>query len=568
MAVADLWTKSKNGKGVSDNFATASDWSGGVPGAGNDVVINLPGAYTITSSVNETVAGIQMSGPNQGVPTLDIAGGTFTATNGTDGGSANGNILVEGGAILDINGNWGGSGRLNANGGTINVANAVTITGTNVFTANGGDLELNNDTITQGVTAGAGGQIRTGQAIGGVVDIIGGTVTYGSVDARAVDGNGLVNLEGVTLIDVLLDTQTFAAGFQSMQTTTTGTVLDGVINGANPKGVINTAHLMVLDGTDLTLEGTITNTAFVDPGHPAAGDPTFTLGYAGIFLNGGSNDTTLWVNGNTTLTGGGIVVMSDIPGAADSVANTIDGTNPDALGTGLTSVTLTTNNTIEGAGNIGHDDGSLSVTNTGKINAISAIDPLTIDLGDEFAGTRGTLSNAGGTLESSGAGIPGGGATLPAPAGTGGLFISTTNVSGGTMVIATDSFVDSDHSNFSNVRVKFDDIAGNTGMWFLDFGSVLTGTTAIEGFAGGGPGSSDELDFRGLTFGVSSKATWTQGVGQGTLAITSGNGKSVLNVTLIGTYAAGTGDFQVAADGLGGTVVTTSNSTNQETFAL
>jgi len=260
--------------------------------------------------------------------------------------------------------------------------------------------------------------------------------------------------------------------------------------------------------------------------------------------------------------------MSDIPGAADSVANTIDGTNPDALGTGLTSVTLTTNNTIEGAGNIGHDDGSLSVTNTGKINAISAIDPLTIDLGDEFAGTRGTLSNAGGTLESSGAGIPGGGATLPAPAGTGGLFISTTNVSGGTMVIATDSFVDSDHSNFSNVRVKFDDIAGNTGMWFLDFGSVLTGTTAIEGFAGGGPGSSDELDFRGLTFGVSSKATWTQGVGQGTLAITSGNGKSVLNVTLIGTYAAGTGDFQVAADGLGGTVVTTSNSTNQETFAL
>jgi hypothetical protein len=37
-------------------------------------------------------------------------------------------------------------------------------------------------------------------------------------------------------------------------------------------------------------------------------------------------------------------------------------------------------------------------------------------------------------------------------------------------------------------------------------------------------------------------------------------------LTLIGTYA--TSDFQIANNGTGGTVVTTTNGTNAETFAL
>jgi hypothetical protein len=54
---------------------------------------------------------------------------------------------------------------------------------------------------------------------------------------------------------------------------------------------------------------------------------------------------------------------------------------------------------------------------------------------------------------------------------------------------------------------------------------------------------------------------------QGTLEITGGDGKTKIDVTLIGNYAAST-DFGLGADGLGGTVVTTTNSGNQETFAL
>jgi hypothetical protein len=136
------------------------------------------------------------------------------------------------------------------------------------------------------------------------------------------------------------------------------------------------------------------------------------------------------------------------------------------------------------------------------------------------------------------------------------------------MVIATDSFVDSNHSQDNNLRIKFNDISGNTGMLFLGVGSTLAGSTAIEGFAGSRPGASDELDFQGLKFGTDSAASWTQNGSQGTLAITSGNGLSVQDITLIGTYTAGMTDFHVAKDGLGGTIVTTSNTANTETFPL
>jgi hypothetical protein len=456
------------------------------------------------------------------LPILRINGGVFTALNGTGGGDANGNTIVAGGATLNIGGSWSGNGRVTTIGGAVNVAGGL-ITGTNIFNANGGDVKLTDETITQGTTAGPGGQVRAGGPVGGTVDIVDGTITFGQVNSRAVDGLGTVNLDGVKLVDVLIDTTNFGAGHNVIQTIATGTILDGdTSQPGNPNGVINTAHLVVQDGTDLTLEGTIDNRLFVDPGHPGFGDPTYKLGYSGIFLNGSTHDTTLRINGDVNLIGGGRVVMSDIPGGADSVHNVINGTNPDTLGTGTTSVTLTTNNIIMGSGNIGLDDGSLSVTNIGTIAAISARAPLTIDLGDEFAGTRGTLNNAGGTLESSGAGVPGGGATLPPPAGAGGLFINNTNVNDGTMVIATDSFVDSNHSQDDNLRIKFNDISGNTGMLFLGSRSTFAGTTAIEGFAGSSPGASDQLDFQGLRFGVDSKAEWTQGVGQGTLAITSG----------------------------------------------
>jgi hypothetical protein len=221
--------------------------------------------------------------------------------------------------------------------------------------------------------------------------------------------------------------------------------------------------------------------------------------------------TNLLIDGSTsggvvTLTGGGDIFLTD------------SATNIDGAGVGGPLSTLVSNNTISGAGSIGDGDGSLGLTNTGTIDASFSDNYLVIDIGTNI-GTHGTLNNTGGTLESSGAEFAGGGVTVPPspppPNTGGGLFIQETDVSGGSMVIATDSFIASTDSVTNNVRVKFDNTLGtvnangNTGAWFLELGSTgispgttaqaFSGTTAIEGFAGGG-GFSDEIDIQQLPF--------------------------------------------------------------------
>jgi hypothetical protein len=572
------WNKKNGVNGASGDFGTGANWLGGaVPGSGDDASIGLPGAYTVTSSAGGTVTinGLQIASAGVILSTAG-PGETFNITNGTDGGTVNGRVLVGSGDTLNILGNWSGTGRVSAlTGSIINVGafggsgimvsdpgGGFSATGTNASGPPGGVLNMNNDTFVQGVSAGFGGQIRAGETFGGTTNIYGGSISEGSVDVRAVDGGGTLNLFDTTLTDVLLDTTNYGTGGNLMQTQNlgtaadvAGTILDGIRNANNPDGLINVASLQVQDDTNLTIKGYIENYAsYADPGHPS--------GYIGIFMNGSANDTFLWVDGNATLTQGGQIVMSKVGAGLDSPSNVIDATPG-------TASTLTTNNFIQGAGDIGTDgsnNGKLGLTNTGKIEATSALFALNLDIG--FHGAAGTVSNSGGKLESGGAGITGGG-VLTGGTLAGGLVIKDTNVSGGEMVVASDSYMQSSN-NINNVSALFDNTNGNnTGLWILGAGSTLTGRTTISGFAGAGAASSDELDLVGIKFGEDSSATWTQNTAtQGTLAVKSGNGAVIVDLTLIGSYAAGTGDFQVQTDTGGNTVVTTLNSTNALSFAL
>jgi hypothetical protein len=120
----DNWTNS--GGGV---FATATNWSSGVPVSSSTANINAvgTGTYTVTSSVNETVLAITT------IPTatLDVTGGNFTALAGTGTGANAGNITVENGAIFTV-------------GGTVKNSGIITLKGS------GGELALSRDTILQG----------------------------------------------------------------------------------------------------------------------------------------------------------------------------------------------------------------------------------------------------------------------------------------------------------------------------------------------------------------------------------------------------------------------------------
>jgi hypothetical protein len=589
MAVISWNAKLTNGNGANGDFGTGGNWLGGaVPDSGDDASITLPGTYTVKSSASGTVTinGLQLSSG----ATLSIAGvdETFNITNGSDtgiSGQVNGHVLVGSGDILNITGNWSGTGSVYAlTDGTVNVgqlrgrvltgikitdpSGGFSATGTHASGAPGGILNLYGDTISQGPGASFGGSIRAGQTFGGTTNIYGGSISGGTVDSRAADGGGIINLDDVTLTDVMLDTTNNGSGGNLIQTISTpgtisglndvaGTVLIGIQNSNNPNGLINIASLQVQDGTNLTLEGYIDNSNYTEPARVPRAD------YAGdgIFLDGVTHDAILWVHGNVTLAGGGSVVMGANPILGIDSSNNIIDAAP-----GTTSI-LTTDNFIFGTGDIGTDgahNSHLGLINTGTIEATSALHALTIDIG--FNHVLGSMNNTGGKLESAGGGITGGG-VLSGGTLSGGLLIEDTNIGGGELVVASDSYAAS--GNTYNASMLFDDTNGNnTGLWIIGAGSNLTGTT-ISGFAGNGASSSDELDFAGITFGKDSSATWTPGGGgSGTLAVKSGNGAMTLDLTLIGTYAAGTSDFQVQADRAGNTVVTTSNSSNALSFGL
>jgi hypothetical protein len=600
MAVISWNVKLTNGNGAKGDFGTGGNWLGGaVPDSSDDASITLPGGYTVTSSFAGTVTinGLQLSSG----ATLSIAGvgEIFNIRNGSDtriGGEVNGNVVVGLGDILNVTGNWSGKktgkGRVYAYG-TVNmgqlrgrVLTGIKIAdGFGIFSATStnaldeGILNFYGDTISLGLGPYFGGQIRAGSGgFGGTTNIYGGSIRYGTVDSRAYDGGGTINLDDVTLTDVMLDTTNSGSGGNVIQTISTpgtisglndvaGTVLIGIQNADIPNGqngLINIASLQVQDGTNLTLEGYIDNSNYTEPARVPRAD------YAGdgIFLDGVAHDTVLWVHGNTTLAGGGSVVMGANPILRIDSSNNIIDAAP-----GTTSI-LTTDNFIFGAGDIGTDgahNSHLGLINTGTIEATSALHALTVDIG--FNHVLGSMNNTGGKLESAGGGITGGG-VLSGGTLSGGLLVEDTNIgmsgragSGGELVVASNSYAAS--GNTYNASMLFDNTNGNnTGLWIIGAGRHLTGTT-ISGFAGSGASSSDELDFAGLAFGKNSAATWTQGGNDsGTLAVKSGNGAVTLDLTLIGTYAAGTSDFQVQADKAANTVVTTSNASNALHFGL
>src|SRR5262249_34876437 len=66
---------------ISGNFAVAANWMpGNVPNGNHEASIGVAGTYTVTSSLSETVAALNISNTSA---TLAVTGGTFTATNGT-----------------------------------------------------------------------------------------------------------------------------------------------------------------------------------------------------------------------------------------------------------------------------------------------------------------------------------------------------------------------------------------------------------------------------------------------------------------------------------------------------
>jgi hypothetical protein len=484
--------------------------------AGGSGTAALTFSYTVTAGQNTT--DLTVVSLNLGVTT--IKDGTGNAANLSLTGLTQTGPQVDTAtstAMLDNFGRiWATGATLTLNTGLI----AITNESSGVLGAqSGGILEIDSN-VDQ---ASGASEIRANA--GSKVFINDITVTGGQVDARAATAE--VFLNNTTLANASLD----SGGTAGVITTEgLGSVLDGGIN---------TADLVVADGTALTLQGTINNQQYWS-------NSQIDVGSTG-------DQTELLIDGSVTLdssSGVGVVALSN------NGANIVDGA---ATGATLDNV----NNTIMGAGTIGSGDGLLTLSNAGTINADDTT-ALTIDTGNAVTNSGTLEATAGGGLVVDGAvtneGIiaaDGANVTIGGDLTGNGASQAAEIFSGNQMELKGSS---------NNAAMSFQNNAGDTGVLVLDHSVGFAGTIAGLAFDGT---NSDTLDLRDINF--ASGVTWSfvenNNGQQGILTVKDGSGDTA-NIALIGQYlAAGSSAtsatstlFNVAADDVmhsSGTLVTT-----------
>jgi hypothetical protein len=235
------WTNSAGG-----DFATASDWStGNVPGPADRVAINASGAYTVTSSSNESVLTLSTAATATlaitGGPNYALHGGsTFTMTEGTVTEANAGTITVDHNSNLIV-------------GGTINNIGSIVLNSTN------------NDVHSQilinqfGTTLkGAGHVTLSGNGNAGILSLT-GTLTNAdnTISGTGVIDSPFVNQKGGTVIATgYLTVESTATNAGLMKATGNGTLFEGA-------GIlINSGTLQATDGgTVKVLNGTVDSSA-------------------------------------------------------------------------------------------------------------------------------------------------------------------------------------------------------------------------------------------------------------------------------------------------------------------
>jgi hypothetical protein len=152
---------------TSGTWATAANWdSNAVPGAGDDVVIDVPGNITITHDTGTDT--IQSLVSRQNLIVSDTSAltitGSFTQSSSRNlnvrdtaqltvngAATATGADLTAGGGAITLSGTTTiTGGNLTAPGGTITLAGAATIAGTNLLAQNGGTISLPGATAYNG----------------------------------------------------------------------------------------------------------------------------------------------------------------------------------------------------------------------------------------------------------------------------------------------------------------------------------------------------------------------------------------------------------------------------------
>jgi hypothetical protein len=258
----------------------------------------------------------------------------------------------------------------------------------------------------------------------------------------------------------------------------------------------------VLDNYTLNLLGTINNTGT-------------------IALNSGSH--IIVDTGGVTLAGSGNVTLSDSTGSTQNI-----------IGSG-TSTTLTNQNTISGAGEIGGN--GLVLTNQGVIDA-TGTNPLIVDTGASAITNSGILEATKNGELFVASDVTNTGQLIAANNGTA-IFAGA--VSGtGTATVQGAGSIEFSSTTTSNITFA----PGADGTVTFDAASTLTGKVSITGFTLG-----DTIDLADIKYGSSGPSlARSKGV------LTVSDGADVAKLNMVGKFTLAS--FNAARDGSGGTLIT------------
>jgi hypothetical protein len=268
--------------GVSGDFATASNWSpAAVPGPTDNAIVAVPGTYTVTSSINETVDSLSVLDKHA---TLFITGASsFSATNGVNDGT----IIVDGSSLNISNALFlfpPAPGSFE-NSGKVEVTNTNNLSG--FSTAFFSDETITN--TPQGVLEANGA--NTAVLVGALTTIVGGNLDAQGANAEILLGAGATSVADAPVLD-----------------------------GTHPGNPVKIEGNAVIAGEDVAkFEGTIKN--------------------GGVITIEGGDFPWLVCVGKVTLEGGGAITMTNpapspgffwgpsiFGGVLTNVDNTISGT--------------------------------------------------------------------------------------------------------------------------------------------------------------------------------------------------------------------------------------------------
>ena len=312
---------------------------------GGTALLALNGTLTVSSGGQVSLADLSGSGS---ASTQKLTGASAAATLDNAGGLITGYGQLGGGTLTLIN---EAKGTIEATGGTLTVATGTAIvTNAGLTEAVGGTLELVSGVSNSGtITAGASGTVL--------------------IDGSAANGGSLLAASGGTL------------------------TLKGTVSGNAGHIAVSGGGLAMLDGA-LVSGGTLSNAASgtVDVtlnGATLAGVAIVNAGVVSVTGNEYGGTAAVTLAGTVTLSGGGMVALTDSSGAGSAATQIITGS--------LAADTLdNVDNLISGYGELGNGRLTLINASKGTIEAVGGV--LTLDTGKSVVSNAGLLEAIGGTF--------------------------------------------------------------------------------------------------------------------------------------------------------------------------